>query len=192
MSNHPSERWRTASGATFPYKPDTQPSTQVCSYAKLQGGGFGVRGWNLAEHQEVIAIAQSGREKTLHVRAILWTGEDGRCLATVKELPTGTGGGRSRARMRKRRGVERRVPENAPEAKVCGRCGHWPPDFAGTTHRCHMECSCPTCGELFYGQEETPPELPPPTACYTCGHTKSECSLDCACARCGEIHWGLS
>ena len=57
--------------------------SMATTYTKLRNGDWGLRGTNLCVGQTVTVSKRDGSTKSETVGRVLWSGEDGACLATV-------------------------------------------------------------------------------------------------------------
>lgn len=163
--------------------PRWEDGVQVCTYARLRGGGFGVRGYGLREGQRVIVEARNGKRRTVTVRRVIWYeagehyGTDGLCIALANGLPAGKG--------YPRRGHERPAPDPAPPAP--GSDPSKPPHSADVITAPGWNglpvCRPGECHEHFHCAPDTPDGLPLPL-------WVARCSMDCTCASCGRLFWG--
>lgn len=59
-------------------------TTQTSSFTKLRNGSWGIKGYGLKAGQQATVCKRSGEQSTVTVDRVLWTGDDGLQIASIR------------------------------------------------------------------------------------------------------------
>lgn len=83
----------------------------TATWTKLRNGSWGVKGAFLSPNDSVVVVKRDGTRKAVVVDRIVWQGEDGACIASIRQ-----------ASASRRPGVTR---NHRSSRFACDECGDW-------------------------------------------------------------------